>query len=169
MVNAALLLEELRNITINPETHNQDVWAVAETESEKTRPSACGSHGCLAGNAVLHSGQDLFWEEERSWKGKFHWVADNVANPDGTQGGEISDAAASLFDLNPEEADRLFDGDNSRDKLWSLAYEITEGEIDETDYQDAKRGFEVKILKELDKINEDHAKAVKALFSKLAE
>lgn len=30
MVNAALHLEELRNITINPETHNQDVWAVAE-------------------------------------------------------------------------------------------------------------------------------------------
>lgn len=97
-LNVSLLREELRYITINPEKHNQGLWAEAETDvelpegiglysneaykTEAPRPSACGSFGCLAGNTVIHSGTELDWYQSqtrlRDGRKVVTWQADNV-------------------------------------------------------------------------------------------
>lgn len=59
-INTELLLRELRHVTIQFEEHDQGLWL----QSLGLRPTACGSTGCLAGNAVLHAGVGLRWYVE---------------------------------------------------------------------------------------------------------
>jgi len=180
-LNVALLLEELRFLTINPEQHEQGLWAEARTEVplspedspyevEAPRPSACGSFGCLAGNTLIHKDVELDWYEATYFRenGKKIqvWQADNVLNEtvtvkddwDGTEYEEpkpISTKARELLDLTEQQADRLFDGDNTQERLWELAEQITAGEITGdpnywySDYAVALRDREAKLKAEL--------------------
>jgi hypothetical protein len=136
MINTERLLEELRFITLHPEKHNQSLWAEAVTPKGK-RPSACGSFGCLAGNAVIHEGHDLLWKkEDETWDDKAQkwrqtWIADNVAGVvEGIQepDPEIEVVARNIFGLTFEQGEILFDGDNTRDRIWECARFITANE-----------------------------------------
>lgn len=152
--NVKLLLEELRHLTIHPEQHDQSCWATATTQVEEgygdvepPRPSACGSFGCLAGNAVLHQGIGLYWyqydrETEDgtvtvAWRANF--TVENQKTPWGQQKVSISAKARELLDLTPTQGERLFDGGNSLESLWRIAEQITGGEISRWQYQLALR------------------------------
>lgn len=145
--NVALLRDELRYLTINPDKHNQGLWAVAETSGETPdyapRPSACGSFGCLAGNTAIHSGAELDWYKSavirRNGQPIVVWQADDILDEyittedrDGQQYREqkpIRVKAMELLDLTYCQAEKLFDGDNTQERLWQIAEEITAGEI----------------------------------------
>lgn len=163
-LNVERLVEELRFVTMNPEKHDQGLWARVETEAEipagieifevadveVPRPSACGSFGCLAGNTAIHEpGVELDWyqNEYRRENGKKVqvWQADDILNEYVTRGDEddtwtdqkpISVKAAEILDLTPWQAERLFDGDNTLDRLWELADEFTGGEISSNQHND---------------------------------
>jgi len=157
MLNVSRLLEELRFVTIHPDKHNQELWAKAVTEAQipegdawyeitPPRPSACGSFGCLAGNTAVHEpGVELDWYEAETYRSDggrsiFVWQADYILNecvtvPDWDGNGKhkepksISEKARELLGLTPFQAHRLFDGDNTLDRLWELAEQFSGGEI----------------------------------------
>lgn len=151
-INTERLLAEIRNITLHPEKHNQGLWV----EAIGKRPSACGSLGCLAGNAVVNEGHDLLWvKSDDQWDAARQkwfpsWIADNVAGTvDGVTygGGELIEnpsidvVARKLFGLNSEQSDSLFDGSNTLDDIWNLAIEFTAEQLDpitEADRDEAK-------------------------------
>jgi len=159
MLNVDRLLEELQFITVNPDKHDQALWAEAVTEvpipedadpyevnaARAPRPSACGSFGCLAGNTAIHEPDvELDWYRQtyRREGGKKVqvWQADNILGEyvtveddwDGSKYQEkksIATKAQELLGLTPFQAGRLFDGDNDLDRLWELADAFSGGEI----------------------------------------
>lgn len=149
MVNTELLLEELRFLTINPDKWDQDRWVEAVTSDEETRPSACGSFGCLAGNIVLHQGIELAWfavghvdsygvdeEEGEYWPIAVEnpgvvWIAETTV-----QGELISCAANKVLGLG-DIHHSLFSGSNTLDTLWHKAEILTNGEINQEHFATA--------------------------------
>ena len=131
------LLRQLRKLTVHPDQHDQGVWVKATTEGTPEtapRPSACGSFGCLAGNAVLASGKELYWERQgfgTNAEGKdiVRWIADYVQGPGDELGRSIADEAQALLGLDDDQARMLFSGSNTREDLWHLAIEYTHGEL----------------------------------------
>lgn len=152
MLNVDKLLSELRFLTIHPDKWDQSLW-VKYVGPENPRTSACGSFGCLAGNAVLRENIELAWYEIQHFdvnvgaiRGTNVWYADYTIDHE-----HIEEKATELLGLTPHQAERLFDGDNSLDTLWELAESITLGEIDEYDYIEARRerdDLRVKTLKD---------------------
>lgn len=155
-LNVERLLEELRFITIHPDKHDQEVWVEADVEvppeidiydpfDQLPRPSACGSFGCLAGNTAIHEpGVELDWYRSgyhrRDGKRIITWQADDVVGEfvtvvddwDGSEYQEqksISQKAREVLGLTKTQADKLFEGDNTLDKLWEWAEKISAGEI----------------------------------------
>ncbi len=135
---AMRLVRELRDITLHPEKHDQATWIEAEKNPELNPISACGTTGCLAGNAVLNSGAKLVWsavekydDRQGRWvpSGRFK-AADCVV--DGSLM-SVSRRARELFGLSGSEADRMFDPDNSIQRLWELAIDFSEGMVDPSD------------------------------------
>jgi hypothetical protein len=150
-VNVDKLLEELRFLTIHPEKWDQTRWAQVEGK-EPPRETACGSFGCLAGNTVIHEGLKLDWYSEEI--PQYHldgstteyitrWFADRVftGRTDPHYGGpetrEIHAQARDDLGLTEYQADRLFHEGNTEEKLWSLAQDLTLGEISQIDYSEA--------------------------------
>jgi len=138
-----LLQRVLELITAHPEVHDQTDWIYVDhvpgdqMDSNGTlqvmfdpqRPSACGTKGCLAGNAVIMSNlfplrlssdpsdDELYLVEfrhQRQWR-----VIDSY----------VQGLAARLLHLTEDEADELFEGGNSVDDLWRIASEITQGRV----------------------------------------
>lgn len=130
-INTGELRRQLRKLTIHPDQHDQGLWAKAITEDNTApRQSACDTFGCLAGNTVLASGQQLYWSnpvETYTAEGKeaFAWEANYVANSDGSPGRYIRDEAQELLGLSESQARMIFDGSNTRDDLWHFAIEFT--------------------------------------------
>jgi hypothetical protein len=163
-VNTAKLLAELRHLTIHPEKWDQGLWVKVVQKERPSRASACGSFGCLAGNTVLHEGFELDWygevsrvyerdaegaivyekgqavsvlDEDGVPKVYTEWLADVViVSIEKTE--PIEDVAAKELGLNSYQADLLFSGDRTEAELWELAQNITLGEIDDWDYQEAR-------------------------------
>lgn len=132
-VQARRLAGELHKITISPETHDQSVWAHAQLDPTKTPVTACGTTGCLAGNAVLNAGYPLAWFKSDKYDenvGRFVpvWKADDCILPNGEHR-TISTAARDLFGLTSGQASRLFEPDNSVADLWDLAIDYSGGHI----------------------------------------
>lgn len=145
MVYVNKLQRVLDYITLqNPEGWEQGVWAkriephmVARLSPQQRAmltmdPNICGSTACLAGTAVaLEFGRD-----------NLHWLpTGTIATTDASvlsegdlipsdfQGMTISEAAGIVLDLNYNQRELLFEGDNSLWKLWDIAAEITDGAI----------------------------------------
>lgn len=113
-INVPLLRKTLEHITAHPEEWNQDVWA---------KRTECGTACCLAGTALAIQGYEFDWDNNgplMSLLGESFWLTD---------GRGIDEAAIEELGLTNDEADRLFDGDNSLHTLWSLAEDFTDGEI----------------------------------------
>lgn len=135
------LKAELHKITVSPETHNQSVWAQTKLNPDNAPGTACGTTGCLAGNAVLAEGYKLDWFKSEHYddnQGKWSpiWKADNCVLPNG-DGRSISSAARDLFGLTPGQASRLFEPDNSVADLWDLAIDYSDGHISVHDVVEA--------------------------------
>lgn len=109
--NVELLRRVLEHITAHPEEHDQRVWA---------RHTDCGTAMCLAGHAVTITGHAIDYGKH-SWSGLVYL----------TRAGEsIEDVAARELGLSDDQAENLFDPDNTRAELWREAAQITDGAIE---------------------------------------
>lgn len=127
---AQRLVKELHDIVVNPETHDQTMWVQAD--EKPIEGSACGTTGCLAGNAVLRAGYPLQWEQGSVWdaaSGKYvyKWLAHNC-QVDGERV-PIRDAAEDLFGLTRSQTEVLFDEKNTVADLWDFAIRYSNGYI----------------------------------------
>lgn len=134
-LNVKELRAQLVHLTVYPEKWDQESW-VQGVESA-TRPSACDTFGCLAGNTVLASGKELIWE---NYSGR--WLAYGVKGE-----GSISETARVVLGLTGYQASALFSPDNREEDLWRIANEISAGEISTHDYYQAKATRNYRISK----------------------
>lgn len=146
-VDVERLLKEVTYITVFPERWNQGDWVIAteETKWDTSRePEACGTMGCLAGNAVINAGGKLKWEKA-SWydyvtqEYKDYWKTEFVFLPANTEYPEhIETAAKELLGLDSDQADALFSGENSLNDMWEISYAISDGQITPDDRRKAE-------------------------------
>lgn len=135
------LRSELTRITMNPEAHDQAVWMEAEKDPTQYPQTACGTTGCLAGNAVLHAGDKLLWEPKMRYdydtdqyvqSGKFEARLCQVEGVTRS----VASRAGELFGLSDFQRDEMFAAHNSIADLWSFAIEFSDGRIDVQDALD---------------------------------
>jgi len=143
-INVPLLRKALEDVTAHPEEWNQGGWAVrllqgkdgAPLSVSKSRlvwvtevelagsaqPTQCGTACCLAGNVAIKQlgGKPLF-EEGYFNTGKVELNGVKQF---------IRDAAQQHLGLMPNQADELFRSDNTLYRLWGLANQFTDGEIE---------------------------------------
>lgn len=114
-VNVDLLRTELQYVTDHRDEWKQSHWL------HPTTKSACGTTGCLFGNAALHAGRviPLKGADGDIWAYK----------PDHPSGDWI-ELGAELFGLDFTDAADLAWGQNSLFDLWAIANEITNGAIE---------------------------------------
>lgn len=141
-VNVELLRKTLEDITAHPEEWNQKSWAskIYEVAGVRLDPgdsrslwestdygkedqlTVCGTAMCLAGTvAVKHLGGKLVFDEMRH--SASHVEIDGVKSL-------IRDTARAALGLDFEQSERLFSSFNSLERLWDLAGEFTDGEIE---------------------------------------
>lgn len=104
-----------------PLLRKQLEWADSENakakrgeQSEWDQTAWCGTSCCIAGHTAL----DLGWQH-----------IDTTAAVKGDVVSGVRDIAKAGLGLTSCEADLLFAGDNDIDTLWSVAREITGGEV----------------------------------------
>ncbi len=116
MLNVPLLRKTLEHITAHPEEHDQGSWA-------RYSPS-CGTKGCLAYHAASMEG-DL--RASRSLMGGMIWY---MEDHNGFEVGTIRKIARDRLGLDGRQADLLFDANNTVGRLWWLAHEFSNGEVE---------------------------------------
>lgn len=109
--NVDLMLQVREQISREPETHSQGVWASRND---------CGTTACVAGWAVILSGTPMDWRAipTTTLVHDEEWVAWLVTHPADDQepalcwtageGDHIRSVAEELLGLTPQEADALF-------------------------------------------------------------
>lgn len=118
MANIELLQETLDYIKAHPSEWYQEYWA--------SKAPMCGTKFCFAGHAIQLA-------QPKGIKAKFYWMdsAENVSDPsqpheglltanlvdvpDGTY--EVAELASRYLGLTDDEADYLFEGDNTIARL----------------------------------------------------
>lgn len=133
MVNVQALQKELDFIVSHLDQWNQSVWA-----RSKHQPVAemtvflpdCGTAYCLAGNTCVNNGY-VFVSNGASISETMIRQADvdKWKNREDVTLYSPSDVAQELLDLDYEEVDALFCGDNSLVGLFALASYFSNGEI----------------------------------------
>lgn len=124
-INVPLLRKTLEHITAHPEEWDQDTWAV---ESEE---SSCGTAYCLAGHTAQSLGYPLVWQPGTNMAS--FCLADGKLRT-------IENVAMHALGLDYHDAVRLFSATNNLHTLWSVANELTGGEIDIPDDVKVGRG-----------------------------
>lgn len=117
MANAKRLLDVLTFLEAHPDRHDQVVWLGRRT---------CGTVGCLAGWTCLRNGyvEAVMNDEERER------IIGVYADSDPEKViMSASAVAGTLLELDDDECDELFSGDNSLEDLWRIADELTDYEV----------------------------------------
>lgn len=122
MVNVPVLRKELEHITAHREEWQQSVWL------RTTTLTACGTVGCLAGNAVVHAGWAPVHNGELVDVRQHVGAQFDVVMRDGKTM-SIRDAARQELGLEYWQANLLFGGSNSLVWLWEVADALTDGEL----------------------------------------
>jgi hypothetical protein len=110
-VNVDLLQKVLDYITEHPAEWDQGYYA------RKTRKSPCGTAACVAGHTVAMTGHVL------NWDGRQVFTCDTTKD-------DVWNVAELELGLTFDEADELFDPDNTLADLWLRAAEFTDGAIE---------------------------------------
>lgn len=110
--------------TVNvPELRKQLEWAESHPDDwdqdKYVQRTSCGTTYCIAGKTVADHGWEFLWQAADS---------PSYCTKNG-QGLSIEEAAAGILGLGEDEADLLFEFDNNLPRLWELAAEFTNGDI----------------------------------------
>lgn len=128
-VNVPLLRKTLEYVTEHPEEHDQGSWA----ERTIRDGVVCRSSHCLAGWAVVLDGEETIdWDHpDDTWEISAQTTKQSVHRIGGR---DIEEVAHELLGLPGKVSEKtevpLFKPDNSLAKLWHLANEVTDGEIE---------------------------------------
>lgn len=118
-VNVALFRDALQEITDNPESHDQDVWAKRTANGTVV--------GCLAYHVTRLAGHQLNWAP--GWAHSDGYHTGYVLDANGNSGGCMCDVAARLLGISSYQSVELFGPGNTIDQLWAIAGRLTNGEI----------------------------------------
>src|SRR6266498_2788789 len=118
-INVPLFRKTLEHITLNPGEWNQHSWFAYHPGSP------CKTVACLAGHAAVLSGVEL-----AGYRHEGVMVYECASD-----GRVLSTVARDALGLAQEQADRLFNSDNSLSDLWRLAEEYTYGDIQASDME----------------------------------
>jgi hypothetical protein len=127
-------------IVSHPEAHDQGLWAHSFNRKNRVPDPApirdseplCGTALCFAGTAVALHGHPLIWRWEREMltttlRGG-RWVAyealDEFEEPE-----DIPYMAMKILDLNPQDAEDLFDASNTRTDIRRILDDIEDREM----------------------------------------
>jgi hypothetical protein len=110
--NLNLIREVLSVIKENPERWNQSIW-MSSPEPKFT----CGTAMCVAGHAVSISDLDIKWVYSR-WDKEYRGTLED--------GRMIAKVAQELLGLTENEANTLFDANNTFAELKTIAKQIAE-------------------------------------------
>lgn len=117
MVNVPLLRKVLEHITEHPNEHDQTDWA--------TRVEDCGTTMCVGGHAVAMTGYEIVWPSDH------RYIGSATCKKDGdVWGRSIEGAAMEELGLSSDQADQLFNGNNTLQGLWHIASHLTCDEIE---------------------------------------
>ena len=128
-INVDLLRMTLQRIVEKPWTWEQDQWAIKYDECQAERRAArynvpvkeCGSAYCLAGQVAALMGRLKIVNDDHNRYGALYAMDD---------GSDIGMYAQDQLGLSAEQADDLFDADNTLYDLWHFARTYTGGEIE---------------------------------------
>lgn len=144
MANAAKLQRLMDYITlIEPERLDQRTWAsrisaddlAALTPQQRAElavdPNICGTYGCAAGNAIaLEFGEKaIAWFDGDEWFVSADDLVEDEELADGYAGVSIETAAGDILELDENEANEFFDGDNTLWNLWDMAEHFSGGRV----------------------------------------
>lgn len=118
MANADRLLDVLTFLETHPDQHDQGIWISTGT---------CGTVGCLAGWACLRNGYVELISEDLML-GAVHWGVYIDSDPTKTVL-SVFEVAMNLLELDSDDAEWIFDGDNTLEDLWCIADGLTDGEV----------------------------------------
>lgn len=113
-VNLPEIKSILEYIEVNPEQWEQGSWAKRES-----RTSSCGTTFCVAGHAANRAGAEIIYADD-GW-------ANSCVTADGTTR-TIEFYAQELLGLDAEQAEQLFSGANSLERMWRLVAQWEEKE-----------------------------------------
>ena len=142
MVNTVRLQSELEFITRNKAHHQQSEWF------REFPDNACQTSGCLAGWTAIHHAKDELVIQEAQVPFKGEYV--KVLYYDPIDGRDWIDLGADLLGLTWDQAETLFEGNNSLWDLWNLASIITRGEITIPEEVEAMRNEEYNVTEDED-------------------
>ena len=117
----------------HPEKHDQETYIsfAGNTPPQVTPMLDCGSAFCIAGAAVARAGVGIQWFEKFMWGTPLGWEASLTTERNPVGGGFVSihNKAVELLGLSRDEAEQLFDGDNSMEDIEKIRarLEVTEG------------------------------------------
>lgn len=118
--NEDLLQRTLDYITEHPEAHNQSTYGARLPDGSVV--------GCLAFHAVRLSGHPINWRPPSLSSFPEISVVPLVITPSGQQM-RIETVAKQALGLTATQAITLFSHNNSIDRLWRLASELTDGRV----------------------------------------
>lgn len=135
-----LLRRTLEFITEHPEAHSQDDWLTISDDERASRSisthvtpqsvgPACGTAGCLAGNAVVLSNRYPVRITANDGDEGLPYLQVFVFNQWSNVAAWVEPLATELLDLTPPQVDRLFEGSNLLTNLWAYAAVISDGAI----------------------------------------
>jgi hypothetical protein len=111
--NVELLETTMQFINDHEDKHDQDVWFESQFSNEAISQN-CETAACFAGWAVLLNG--------------YEHVCNDVYDRSGVLLGDVCEVAADLLGLEEWEANRLFDGSNSRIMLARMVKDLVNGD-----------------------------------------
>lgn len=126
-INVPELRKQLEYITAHRTEWLQSNWIYR---------TACGTVGCLAGNTVINAGYvPVFYGGDNCTTSQVstHRIRTARDAYDANDAGElwsVRELASELLGLSDEEAEELFNANNSLHDVWSIAARFTGGEIE---------------------------------------
>lgn len=129
MLNLKLLEKVRDKVLSEPEKHKQDMWMTVTTAAtEPLRGEvSCPTTGCVAGWACQISGDHALIEDDEGRfdkaNGTITYEIWNVVTPE-NRVVDIEYRAQYLLGLSDEDANELFDAENSRDMVLRLLADL---------------------------------------------
>jgi len=120
MINVPLMRKVLEYIEANPEEHDQATWG-HKRDGDPLRGEWCGTVACMAGHTVLLTANPEI---------KSQWVFGYLEVYVNGERKGIAKTAAGELGLDEKQKDRMFHQAETREDLWRMAHEFTDGEIE---------------------------------------
>lgn len=121
MINKEELFSIYKQIKTEPQTWNQNVWAIdwdlGRERGQSIMGNVCGTAYCFAGHAVVRAGYRIVWPN--------HSIQSELAEDDKGNVHEIETLAQNILGLDEDQAEELFGASNELEHIRVAIKEFT--------------------------------------------